>query len=84
MRKEINLIMRIQRRIKGYTRKPYSTAVEQKIERAIEKECVRYGVSRSFVIANALAFTFNIDVEQYDGSKKEKANVVKFRKRKVS
>ena len=79
--------MRIQRRIKGYTRRTFSTAVIEKIERAIERECTRYGVSRSFVIANALAFTFNIDAEkynekQYNKKSKELENVVKFRKRK--
>ena len=72
--------MRIQRKIRGYTRRRFSTAVESQIEKAIEKECKRYGVSRSFVIANACAFAFNIDVESYEPPK----NIVKFRKRKAS
>ena len=57
--------MRIQPRIKGYTRRPYNTAVIDQIEKAIEKECARYDVSRSFVIANALAYTFGISTESY-------------------
>ena len=57
--------MKIQRRIKGYTRRPYNTAVIDQIEKAIERECARYDVSRSFVIANALAFVFNIKTESY-------------------
>lgn len=57
--------MKTQRRIKGYTRRRFSTAVETQIERAILRECDRYGVSRSFVIANALAYTFGIEVEPY-------------------
>jgi len=57
--------MQIQKRIKGYTRRPYGTKVIDEIEHAIEKECARYNVSRSFVIANALAFVFNIKTESY-------------------
>lgn len=50
----------------GYRRKPVGSAVDKKIEAAINKEMERYpGVSRSFVIANALAFTFGIDIETY-------------------
>ena len=72
--------MIIQRRIKGYTRKPYGTAVIDSIERAIEKECARYNVSRSFVIANALAYTFGIKTESYIPKEKK---VVKFTKRRL-
>ena len=57
--------MKIQPRHRGYTRRPYSTSVIQAIERKVEQECKRYDVSRAFVIANALAFVFNIDVEPY-------------------
>lgn len=57
--------MKIQPRIKGMTRTPMGTAVIDQIERAIQKEMARYGVSRSFVIANALAFTFNIKTASY-------------------
>jgi hypothetical protein len=69
--------MRIQKRVKGYARRQFSTRVIKEIERAIEKECKRYGVSRSFVIANALAFTFDISVEDYAAPSK----VVRFRKK---
>jgi len=57
--------MKIQPRIKGYTRTPMGTAVVDQIEKAIRKEMARYGVSRSFVIANALAFTFGIETASY-------------------
>ena len=57
--------MKIQPRIKGVTRTPMGTAVIDQIERAIQKEMARYGVSRSFVIANALAFTFGIKTASY-------------------
>jgi len=75
--------MRIQRRIKGQVRRQFATSVIAAIEKAIKSECKRYGVSRSFVIANALAFTFGIKTEDYvtDGGNK---NVVKFRKRKTA
>jgi len=54
-----------QKRIPGMRRKHYGTAVEKKIEEALEKEVARYGVSKSFVIANALAYVFDIEVEDY-------------------
>ena len=80
--------MRIQRRIPGIVRTHLGTAVIDKIERAIERECKRYGVSRSFVIANALAFTFGVDAEnykdtQYNKKSKEMENVVDFRKKRT-
>lgn len=60
-----------QPRLKGVKRKPYHTAVINQIEAAIEKESLRYGVSRSFVIANALAFVFEIPVESYITAEKK-------------
>ena len=77
--------MRIQRRVPGVNRTHFSTAVIHRIEQAIIRECTKYGVSRSFVIANALAFTFGIDAEkynekQYNKKSKEMENVVAFKK----
>jgi len=46
-------------------RRPYYTGADPEIERAIEKECARYDITRALVIRNALAFTFNIDLYQY-------------------
>jgi len=51
-------------------RRPYSMGADRQIELAIEKECARYDVSRSFVIRNALAFTFNIDLYAYESKPK--------------
>ena len=62
--------MKIQTKLRGHRRKRFSTAVETLIERAVEKEAKRWDVSRSFVIATALAFTFNIDVESYKNGRK--------------
>lgn len=59
------LKFRSQARIPGQTRRRYSTAVLNQIEAAIERESARYGVSRSFVIANALAYAFGIPIESY-------------------
>ena len=64
--------MRSQRRIPGVHRKAMSTAVLKEIELCIEREMARYGVSRSFVIANALAYTFSIDFESYLPDEKPK------------
>jgi len=57
--------LRFQKRIPGVARRRYSTAVINQIEATIERECARYGVSRSFVIANALAYAFGIPIESY-------------------
>jgi hypothetical protein len=54
------LKFRSQARIPGVKRRRYSTAVLNQIEAAIEREVARYAVSRSFVIANALAYAFGI------------------------
>jgi hypothetical protein len=50
-------------------RKSYGVGADKAIERAIEKECARYDISRSMVIRNALAFTFNIDLYQYESGR---------------
>jgi hypothetical protein len=57
-------------------RRPYSVGADAAIERAIEKECDRYDITRSMVIRNALAFTFNIDLYAYE-SKRPKLRRVK-------
>jgi hypothetical protein len=45
-------------------RQPIGAAVAHDIERAIEREMQRYRVSRSFVIAVALAYTFGIELDE--------------------
>jgi len=57
--------IRHQRRIKGVRRLHVGTAILKDIEKCIAREMARYGVSRSFVIANALAYTFGVDFESY-------------------
>jgi hypothetical protein len=57
-------------------RRQYSVGADAAIERAIEKECDRYDITRALVIRNALAFTFNIDLYAYE-SKKPKIRRVK-------
>jgi hypothetical protein len=55
-----------QPRIAGCRRVPMHTAVVDAIEAKIQAELRRYpGVSRSFVIANALAFTFGVEIPSY-------------------
>lgn len=51
-------------------RRNYCTGADSAIERAIEKECARYDISRSLVIRNALAFTFGIDLYEYENKSK--------------
>lgn len=54
--------IRVQPRLRGNRRTPVSSAVTTRIEDAIRKEMRRYGCSRSFVIAVALAYTFDIEL----------------------
>ena len=55
--------MKRQRRVVG-GRVPVQSAFIAEIERAIEREMVKYGCSRSFVIATAVAFTFGIEEQE--------------------
>lgn len=52
---------------------PAFSTLDPRIRKAIIKEVNRYGVSASFVIANALAFTFGIEVEDYRAPKRRKS-----------
>lgn len=63
-------------------RKPYSMGADKAIERAIEHECKRYDITKSMVIRNALAFTFGIDLYEYEHKPRVRkvAKVVKFRR----
>ncbi len=65
-------------------RRNYSTGADADIERAIEKECARYDISRSMVIRNALAFTFGIDLYEYEHKPRTQTvkKVVEFRRLK--
>jgi hypothetical protein len=50
-------------------RRPYNVGADKAIERAIERECKRYDISKGMVIRNALAFTFGIDLYVYETKK---------------
>jgi hypothetical protein len=66
--------VRRQSRIQG-GRSWMASGTVREIELAVSREARRYGVSKSFVIANALAFVFGIETETY---------LPKKRKRKVA
>ena len=51
-------------------RRQYGMGADRAIEAAIEKECKRYDITKSMVIRNALAFTFNIDLYEYESKPK--------------
>jgi hypothetical protein len=55
--------VRSQRPVRG-GRRPAYTGMTQQIEKAVRDEMRMYKVSRSFVIANALAFTFKIEGQE--------------------
>jgi hypothetical protein len=56
--------IRTQPRIPGTRRLPIGSAIDHAIERALNREMLRYGVSRSFVVAVALAYTFGIELDE--------------------
>lgn len=56
--------MRCQRRIPGQPRTPLHTAVITEIEKRIARVMVEYDVSRSFVIAVALADFFGVSQQE--------------------
>ena len=58
--------VRILPRIPGISRQQVGARVDAAIERALSREMARYGVSRSFVIRNALAYTFGIELGKLD------------------
>lgn len=68
--------VRTQTRIVGFQRRPMGTAVIKEIERKVKEEMRVWNVSRSFVIANALSFVFNVEMENY-----KKPQLVKARRR---
>ena len=55
--------MRIQKPKRG--RQQASARLAKEIARAVRREARRYDVSKSFVIATALAHAFGIDTENY-------------------
>lgn len=71
---------RIQKPVKG-GRTRVSSGLARKIAAAVQNECARYDVSKSFVIANALAFAFGIPIEDTYKVNSVRPSVVKFRKR---
>lgn len=58
--------IRYQRARPGYTRIKIGSCVRGEIERRVRHTADRFGVSRSFVIAVALADYFGVDVERFD------------------
>lgn len=55
--------LRTQKRIPGLHRKPVGSAVTKQIEQWLKEQMRHFGVSRSFVIATALAHTAKIPIE---------------------
>lgn len=55
---------RSQPRIVGVRRQPVSSAFAARIERAVEREMSRYGASRSFVIAVAVAHALGVELDK--------------------
>lgn len=57
---------RHQRGVVGSPRIPVGSRFSPRTERAVEREQARYSVSRSWVIARAVAFALNVDEEDED------------------
>jgi hypothetical protein len=56
---------RAQPRLKGVTRTPRSTGLTPQMDAWIRAEQRRYGVSKSFVIANCVSYTSGIAMVSY-------------------
>lgn len=56
--------IRMQRRIKGIKRQPVHSAFIEEIERAVQREMRFFRVSRSFVIATAVAHALGVDEQE--------------------
>jgi hypothetical protein len=61
-----------QRRFLGHYRVRFQPYVEERIQKRIRTEALRWKVSESFVIANALAYAFNIPIDSYVKDTKRK------------
>lgn len=70
--------MRIQKPIKNRTR--VSSGLARKIAQRVESEAAHYDVSKSFVIANALAFAFGISIEDTYKNSTVRPRLVSFRR----
>ena len=57
--------MQRQPRIPGVRRKPIAGAVLREIDERLEETCRRFRVSRSFVVAVALAEFFGLEVDTW-------------------
>lgn len=51
-----------QPRVKGESRAPRATALLRRIDDAVEREMIRYGKSRSYVLAVCAAIALNIEL----------------------
>jgi hypothetical protein len=60
---------------------PVGSAFVTQLEQAVERECKRWNVSRSFVIATCVAFALGVD-DQADYHKTPKTKVTHTRKGK--
>jgi hypothetical protein len=55
-----------QRRIPGHPRTPLPSSITDAIWREVEQTALKFGVSRSFVVATALADALGIDLDKQD------------------
>ncbi len=56
---------RTQKRIPGLARIPSNAALLPVLRKRVEREAAKWGVSKSFVIAVALAHTFGVEHEEF-------------------
>lgn len=56
---------RAQPRLHGVRREPVGSAFTPALKRAADREAARWGVTRSYVLANAAAFALGVDAPDY-------------------
>ena len=61
-------------------REPLPSCVKKSIMDEVNRQSRKFGVSRSWLIAEALADTFGIELEDYERYEKQTKSVIKMRR----
>ena len=68
--------IRSQRRVPGETRIPTSSSLLKVLREKVENDAARYHVSKSYVVATALAAVYGVEIEDFH-TRPEKLRVVR-------
>lgn len=71
-----------QPRIPGERKVPTPSSLQREIRRRVEDDALRFGVSRSWVVATALAAVYGIEIIGFDGRETRSLQLVKGSRRR--